>query len=332
MEPLHRIRNFEQIKTLADARRLTILRLLMAAPATLSQLGVMLGEHPARVRHHLKQLEAADLVEMVEMRVVRGFTEKYYRARASAFLLQDLILPDDPEREYLAVLGSHDLALEALAERLRQQAKSRMELLVLPVGSLDGLIALRQGSAQLAGCHLLDAESGEYNLPYVRHLLPDRQVTLLTLAHRQQGLILPAGNPLGIGGLDDLARPGLVWVNRNRGSGTRLWLDRKLGELGIAPCDLQGYQREVRTHTTVAEAVRRGKADAGLGLQAAAHQFDLDFIPLFEERFDLAIAGEASDNRRLRPLLDDLQSAEFRRLVESLGGYATAHTGDQMTV
>jgi putative molybdopterin biosynthesis protein len=332
MEPLHRIRNFEQIKTLADARRLTILRLLMAAPATLSQLGGMLGEHPARVRHHLKQLEAADLVEMVDTRVVRGFTEKYYRARASAFLLQDLILPDDPEREYLAVLGSHDLALEALAERLRQRAKGRMELLVLPVGSLDGLIALRQGNAQLAGCHLLDAESGEYNLPYVRHLLPDRQVSLLTLAHRQQGLILPAGNPLGIGGLDDLARPGLVWVNRNRGSGTRLWLDRQLGELRIAPCDLQGYQREVRTHTAVAEAVRRGKADAGLGLQAAARQFDLDFIPLFEERFDLAIAGEASDNRRLRPLLDDLQSAEFRRLVESLGGYATAHTGDQMTV
>ncbi|MBN1146902.1 MAG: helix-turn-helix domain-containing protein [Anaerolineales bacterium] len=332
MEHLRHIQNFEQIKILADARRLEILRLLMAAPATLSQLGQILGEHPARVRHHLKQLEEANLVELVDTRVVRGFVEKYYRARARAFMLQDLILPDDPEREIIAVLGSHDLALEALAERLRQREHSQIDLLVLPVGSLDGLVALRQGSAQLAGCHLLDAESGEYNLPFVRHLFPDRQVSLLTLAHRQQGLILPPGNPREISGLQDLARPGLVWVNRNRGSGTRLWLDYQLGKLAIVPDDLQIYNREVRTHTAVAEAIQRGKADAGLGLQAAARQHDLDFIPLFEERFDLVISQESIENCHLQPLLDDLQSAGFRRLVESLGGYQTAHTGDQINI
>ena len=149
MNQLRRIQDFEHLKILADARRLAILRLLMAKQATLSQLGQALGEHPARVRHHLKQLEKAGLVELVDTRVVRGFVEKYYRARARAFLLQELILPDDPKRETITVLGSHDLALEALAERLREQ--SSMDLLVLPVGSLDGLIALRQGSAQLAG-------------------------------------------------------------------------------------------------------------------------------------------------------------------------------------
>jgi putative molybdopterin biosynthesis protein len=331
MDYLRRIHNFEHLKILADSRRLTILRLLMAGPATLSQLGQTLDEHPARVRHHLKQLEEADLVEMVDTRVVRGFVEKYYRARAQAFWFQELILPEDPERDIFAVLGSHDLALEILAEHLRQREKEALELLVLPVGSLDGLVALRQGSAQIAGCHLLDAESGEYNLPFIRHLLPDRQVSLLTLAYRQQGLLVAAGNPLAIHGLEDLARPEVVLINRNRGSGTRLWLDRQLEILSIHPNTLNGYNREARTHTAVAETVARGKASVGLGLRASARQFGLDFIPLFQERFDLALAQELLESRRLQPLFDYLQSAEFRRAVEGLGGYETAHTGDQIT-
>lgn len=329
MDHLRRIQDFEHLKILADARRLTILRLLMAKPATLSQLGYTLGEHPARVRHHLKQLEKAGLVELVDTRVVRGFVEKYYRARARAFLLQELILPNDPERETIAVLGSHDLALEALAGYLREQ--SPIDLLVLPVGSLDGLIALRQGSAQLAGCHLLDADSGEYNLPYIRHIFPDREVSLITLAHREQGLILSSGNPRALRGLQDLAREDVVMVNRNLGSGTRLWLDYQLEGLAISPASLRGYQRELYTHTAVAEAIRRGKVDVGLGLRAAASRCGLDFIPLFQERFDLVLLGERLEDRRLYPLLDTLQSAEFRRMLESLGGYGTTHTGDQIT-
>jgi putative molybdopterin biosynthesis protein len=331
MDYLRRVQSFEQLKILADARRLAILRMLMAGPATLSQLGLTLGEHPARVRHHLKQLEGADLVEMVDTRVVRGFVEKYYRARAQAFWFQELILPDDPERDIFAVLGSHDLALEILAQRLRQRKTAPIDLLVLPVGSLDGLVALRQGSTQLAGCHLLDAESGEYNLPFIRHLLPDRQVSLLTLAHRQQGLLVAKGNPLEIHGLEDLARPEVILVNRNRGSGTRLWLDRQLEMLSLHPNSLNGYNREVRTHTAVAEIVARGKASVGLGLQAAARQFGLGFIPLFQERFDLVLAQELLESRRLQPLFDYLQNAEFRRAIEGLGGYETTHTGEQIT-
>jgi putative molybdopterin biosynthesis protein len=256
--------------------------------------------------------------------------EKYYRARARAFVFQEIILPVSTARETIAVLGSHDLALEVLARQLGQKKSFLIDLLVLPVGSLEGLIALRQGASQLAGCHLLDADSGEYNLPYVRHIFPDREISLITLAYREQGLMVSPGNPQQIHGLQDLVREDVTMVNRNRGSGTRLWLDHQLAQVSLSPQALHGYNREVRTHTAVAEAVRQGKADAGLGLMASACQHGLDFIPLFQERFDLAIPQEQVENQRLRPLLDYLQSAEFRHLVQGLEGYDTAHTGDQL--
>lgn len=338
MDPLRRIQNFDQLKILADTRRLTILRLLMAEAMTLSQIGQVIGEHPAHVRHHLKQLERAGLVEMVDTRVVRGFVEKYYRARARAFLLQELILPVGASRvpghgiagesNAIAILGSHDLALEALVEYLGHRKRHPVDLLVVPVGSLEGLIALRQGAARLAGCHLLDVESGEYNLPFVRHLFPDRPVVLIAFAHRQQGLLVAPGNPKGIHSLNDLRQPDVSLVNRNRGSGTRLWLDRQLSAQSIPMEDIHGYRREVRTHTAVAEAVSQGRADVGLGLYAAALQFDLGFVPLFEERFDLALPAEQAEDVRLGPFLDFLQTAAFRRLVKSLGGYNPEHSGE----
>jgi putative molybdopterin biosynthesis protein len=239
-------------------------------------------------------------------------------------------LPVSADRETVAVLGSHDLALEALARQLGLKKSFLVDLLILPVGSLEGLIALRQGVSQLAGCHLLDADSGEYNLPYVRHIFPDRDVSLLTLAYREQGLMVSPGNPQKIHSLQDLSRQDVTMVNRNRGSGTRLWLDHQLAQISLSPQEVRGYSREVRTHTAVAEAIRQGKADTGLGLMASARQHGLDFIPLFQERFDLAIPQEQIENQRLQPLLDFLQSAEFRHIVRGLEGYDTAHTGDQL--
>jgi putative molybdopterin biosynthesis protein len=331
MEPLYRIQNFDQLKIISDARRLEILRLLMAEPLTLSQLGQLVGQHPAQVRHHLKLLEGAGLVELVGTRLVRGFVEKYYRAQAHAFTFQEIVLPANPQREMIVILGSHDLALEALASRLSHRQHDPLEVLLLPVGSLDGLVALRQGITHLAGCHLLDADSGEYNLPFVRHLFPDREVSLVTLAYREQGLILAPGNPRRIHSLQDLGRADVTMINRNRGSGTRLWLDRQLARLAIPSEALRGYDQERRTHTGVAEAIRQGKADAGLGLRLAARQLDLDFIPLFEERFDLVFTLEQAQQHPLSMLFDYLNSAEFRRLVQSLDGYQTSHTGDQIT-
>ena len=331
MDDIGYVKNFEQLKILSDPRRLSILRLLMAASATLSQLGQVLGEHPARVRHHLKQLERAGLIELTETRMVRGFVEKYYRATARAFIFNEIILPQNPVpgKESIVLLGSHDIALGLLTERL-QNYKGSAEILALAVGSLEGLVALRQGIGQIAGCHLLDIESGEYNLPYVRHFFPDRPVVLVTLAHREQGLLVVPGNPHRIRGLEDLARPDLILINRNPGSGTRLWLDRQLTRSGISYQQVRGYIQETRTHTGVAQAILQGKADVGLGIQAAASQFGLDFIPLFQERYDLVIPREQVESQRLQPLLNHLQSGEFRRAMDGLGGYDTAHTGDRL--
>lgn len=327
MDPIQRIDALDQLNALADDRRLTILRLLMAGPATLSQLGRACGQHPAWVRHHLKHLEQAGLVQMTTTRPVRGFLEKYYQATARAFTINTLIVPQHPDRETIIAMGSHDLALELLAVDMSKDHRVP-NLLTLPVGSLEGLIALRQGAGHLAGCHLLDPELDEYNRPYVRHLFPGQPVVLVTLAHRQQGLLLPPGNPRQLRTLEDLAREDVVLINRNRGSGTRLWLDQRLHGLGIHPQQVRGYEQGVSTHTEVAQAVARGQADAGLGLLAAARQFGLDFIPLFQERYDLVIPQEQHASPLLQPLLDRLQAGDFRRAVEALGGYDTMHTGE----
>jgi putative molybdopterin biosynthesis protein len=331
MESLQPIRNFEHIKLLADARRLEILRLLMAEPGTLSTLGRVLGEHPARARHHLKLLEQAGLVELVGTRPLHGFVEKYYRATAQAFMLSAIVLPAWPEGETLVALVSHDLALDLLARRM-EQIYTGFKFLPVPVGSLDGLVALRQGLARLAGCHLLDADTGQYNLPYVRHFFPDRSMAVLTLAYRQQGLLVAPGNPLGIRGLQDLAREDVLLINRNPGSGTRLWLDRQLRLMGLPSEAVRGYDQEVHTHTAVAEAVAQGRANAGIGLQAAARQFSLDFIPLFQERYDLVLPEEDLGGPSLQPLFELLNSGQFRKAVTALSGYETAHTGERLTL
>ncbi|MBN2386101.1 MAG: helix-turn-helix domain-containing protein [Anaerolineales bacterium] len=322
MFPIQPLRSFDQLKLLADPRRLKILRLLMAEAASLTQLGRALGQHPARVRHHLKQLESGGLVTLVETRSEAGVVEKFYRARAGGLLLQELILPES-DRPALVFSGSHDLAVELLIRDLAPH----LALLAMPVGSLDGLIALRQDLCHLSGCHLLDA-NGEYNLPFVRRFFPDRVVTLVTLAHRQQGLLVAAGNPRGIRGLDDLARPDLTFINRNPGSGTRLWLDRQLQQRGISPSALRGFENAVRTHTECARAVQRGQADLAVGLQAAAHAHGLGFLPLFDERYDLVFPQAGVE--RLTPLLDQLQSSAFRRQVAALSGYEATHTGEHI--
>jgi putative molybdopterin biosynthesis protein len=328
MESIRRIKDFRHIEILTDSQRLAILRLLMAESATLSQLGLFLGMHPAQVRYHLKQLENAGLVELVGTRVVRGFVEKYYRAKARAFWFQEIILPSFTGRETITVTGSHDLAMEILARHLGQRKSSPLELLTLHIGSLEGLIALRQGFGQVAGCHLLDMKSGEYNTSYIHHLFPDQEITLVTLAYREQGLLVAPGNPRHIRDLEDLGCEDLSMINRNRGSGTRLWLDYNLRKISLPPQSIRGYSREVRTHTAVAETISQGKADAGIGLKAAARQFGLDFIPLFQERYDLAIPKDAAQSKQLLPLLEFVTSAEFRRLVKKLDGYQTGHSGD----
>jgi putative molybdopterin biosynthesis protein len=331
MTDIENIRSFQQIKTLSDPRRLSILRLLMASPATLTQLGQALGEHPAWIRHHLKLLEEASLVEMVETRISGGFVEKYYRAKARVFFFHQVLLPKGSKKEVMPLLGSHDLALELLTQAWNA-VHPEAEFLALPVGSLEGLIALRQGMSTLTGCHLLDAESGEYNRPFVSHLFPDRKMNLITLAMREQGLLLANGNPLQIRSLEDLRREDITLINRNRGSGTRIWLDGALRRLGIASGQIQGYAHEAYSHTEVAQAIQGGRADVGVGLRAAAVQHGLDFIPLFLERYDLVIPEEQLREEPVSSLLDYLHSGSFRRSAEALGGYEMGHAGEQIAI
>lgn len=322
MARVESLNSFEQIKLLADSRRMAILRRLMNAPATLTQLGRELDKHPAWIQHHVKALEAGGLVEIAEVRVTTGIMEKFYRARAGAFLLHELILPQSGKPTVI-FSGSHDLAIESLSERLA----SHLHILTLPVGSLDGLVNLRQGLCHLAGAHLLD-ESGDYNTPYVHHLFPDRPVRMITLAYRTQGLLLAQGNPKGIHSIADLTHKDVKFINRNPGSGTRLWLDREIQRLGLAPKSIPGYAAFVRTHSESAVAVQSGRADAALGIQAAAHQHGLDFVPLFEERYDLVIPEEQV--KLVHPLLDTLQTATFRKQLSTLTGYNTAHSGERI--
>lgn len=314
--------SFEKIKLLADSRRMDILRLLMAAPATLTNLARTLKRSPAWIRHHILALEAADLVEVSEVRKTGKVTEKFYRAKADALFLQETILPKT-KRPAIIFSGSHDLALDGIADRLQKH----VTLLSLPVGSLDGLVNLRQGLCQISGSHLLD-ENGEYNTPFVRHLFADRDIQVITLAHRTQGLLLAAGNPKGIRKIDDLTNRNVRFVNRNPGSGTRLWFDAEVRRLAISTDQIHGYNRVVKTHSEAARLIEMGRADAALGLQAAAHMHGLDFVALFEERYDLVLPHEKENS--LAPLLDYIQTSAFRFELNALRGYNSTHSGEQI--
>ena len=321
IEPVH---TFEQIKLLADSRRMEILRLLMASPATLTHLARTLKQSPARIRHHILALEAGDLIEVSEIRKTGKVTEKFYRAKGGAFLLQEIVLPKS-KKPAIIFSGSHDLALEEIAEHLSRH----VTILSLPVGSLDGLVNLRQGLCQIAGAHILD-ETGEYNTPTIRHLFPDRNVELVTLAYRTQGLMLTAGNPKGIKKISDIAHENVKFVNRNAGSGTRLWFDAELKKQKIDSTYINGYGNTVKTHSEAAVLVSQNKVDVSVGLQAAAHQHGLDFIPLFEERYDLILPRE--NKKTLSPLLDYLQTSTFRAGLNTLTGYNASHSGEQVVL
>lgn len=227
----------------------------------------------------------------------------------------------------LRIVGSHDLALDLLIGQLRR-THPEVSVVSSSVGSLAGLIALGRGEAQAAGCHLLDEETGEYNLPFVRRVLPGEDVMLVNLVHREQGLMVGRGNPRGIRGIEDLARPDVTLVNRQKGAGTRVLLDLRLRELGISPDDVRGYGHEVATHTAVAAAVASGSADVGLGILPAARALDVDFVPLARERYDLAIPSTWYESRELEPLLATLRSDSYKSVVRELGGYDTLETGE----
>jgi molybdate-binding protein/DNA-binding transcriptional regulator YhcF (GntR family) len=226
----------------------------------------------------------------------------------------------------LVIVASHDLALNMLVSRLRHK-NPEVKIDVTYAGSLGGLIALQEGRADLAGIHLLDAETGEYNYPYVKHLLPGREMAIVHLAYRIQGLMFVAGNPKRIKGIEDLRRPDVTLINRQKGSGTRILLDQELRQLGITLSDVKGYTHEVDTHLAVARGIAEDKADVGLGIEAAARACHVDFLPLYREKYDLVIPTENYKNKKLAPLIKVIVSKDFQKAVTEAGGYDTSQTG-----
>ncbi|MHB8843233.1 MAG: molybdopterin biosynthesis protein [Nitrospirota bacterium] len=227
----------------------------------------------------------------------------------------------------IVCIGSHDNALDVLGNRLKI-SHPELSLSSAHVGSMGGLLALKRGEAHLAGTHLLDEETGEYNISYINKHLPGRKVVLVNLVYRTQGFIVQKGNPRGIRGFEDLSRDDVVFVNRQAGAGTRLLTDLYLKKLNIDPTKVKGYHHEEFTHMAVAAAVVSGAADTGLAVLSAAQALDLDFAPVAQERYDLAIPAEHYDTPMMQALLAVIrEDREFRARIVEMGGYDVSEMG-----
>jgi putative molybdopterin biosynthesis protein len=218
-----------------------------------------------------------------------------------------------------------------MARMLKEQMPT-VSLSIEYVGSLGGLMALAQGNADVAGSHLWDETTDQYNASFVKRLLPGNPAVLLTLAQRNLGLVTPPGNPQNLQTLADLTQPSVRLVNRQAGSGTRVWLDTQLNSLNISPESIAGYEREEVTHLAVARAVQQGEATVGLAIYAAAAAFDLNFIALTQERYDLVFSKAAWQTSMVQTLVQIVRSSEFKEKVNVLGGYDTAQTGQEIWV
>jgi putative molybdopterin biosynthesis protein len=239
----------------------------------------------------------------------------------------ELLRPSHDIGNTIVCIGSHDNVLDVLANFLKKK-NPRFSLSSAHVGSMGGLLALKRREAHLAGTHLLDEETGEYNVSYLKKLLPDRKTVLINLVYRTQGLIVPRGNPKGIKGFEDLAREDVVFVNRQAGAGTRLLTDLYLKRLKIDPKNVKGYDHEEFTHMAVAAAVLSGAADTGLGVLSAAQALQLDFISVAQERYDLAIPEEFYDLPMMRALLAIIREDKaFRGQIVAMGGYGISEMG-----
>ncbi len=231
-----------------------------------------------------------------------------------------LMRPLSDIEQTIFCIGSHDVILDLLAQHLSEHDR---RLVSANVGSQAGLVALKRGEAHLAGSHLLDPETGEYNIRYLKQYLPGVPVRLVGFVRREQGLIVRRGNPKAVRSLQDLVRDDVIFINRQRGAGTRVLLDYHLKQLEISSDLVHGYDDEEYTHLGVAAAVASGRADCGLGIPAAAQALELDFVPLFHERYDLVIPVGYAESDLLRPLFELMQSQSFQNAVKALPGYDT---------
>jgi putative molybdopterin biosynthesis protein len=238
----------------------------------------------------------------------------------------ELLRPLSSINNTIVVVGSHDNTLDVLSDKIKERGGA-LTLSSSHVGSMGGLMAIKNGMCHLAGSHLLDTSDGTYNVTYIKKYLPGVNVRLVNLVFRDQGFIVAKGNPKKIGGIEDLAREDITFINRQGGSGTRILLDYKLNLTGIDPKNIKGYDNEEFTHMSVAVAVLSGSADVGLGIFAAAKALHLDFIPVVTEQYDLVIPEIFYETENIKILIDTINSSDFKKRVEALGGYSTKKTG-----
>ena len=277
-------------------------------------------DHVKRADAHQSAKDAGDSSRLIITHAALRDTE----ASLAALDLVDAIAPPRRAKSYapahsIVITGSDDPLLNRLAQLARTATH--------PVGSIGGLLALAQHQANIAGAHLLDTETGEYNIPFVKHLLPEDDIVLVNLAFRENGLIIAQGNPKNIRGVRDLKRPHIRFINRARGTGTRLLLHSKLRDARIDPHSIVDWDHAVATHDAVGAAIATGAADVGPGLRATAVEWNLDFIPLGDERYDLIMPRDELESSRIEQMLDKLQSKEFRRTAETLAGYDLSKSG-----
>jgi len=226
----------------------------------------------------------------------------------------------------IIIIGSHDLILDVLKNEL-QTNSPEFRLASFHTGSMGGLLALKQGVAHLATSHLLDVESGEYNFPYIKRILANHNLVVVNMAYRQQGFMVSKGNPKKIMKVSDLVQKDVRYINRQKGSGTRVLLDYLLGKESINPDEIQGYHQEEFTHLMVASAVANKRADVGLGIYSAAKAFQLDFVPLIKERYDLIIPEKYFHSKRIKKLLEIIKTNHFKEQATGLGGYDLSQCG-----
>ena len=287
-------------------------KILKVSKYTLYEL-VKRGEIPA---HHIGR----------QLRIDPTVLDRYLRGTLSNYTLPAAIHSEAPELPVIRFIGSHDPVVELLFEFLKHAAIPVQSAISFK-GSMDGLIALYHREAEISGVHLWDESSKDYNISFVKHVIPGESVCIVNLVQREQGFIVAPGNPLHLLTWEDITLDGLQFINRQKGSGTRLRLDAYLQSAKISPAQILGYEHEEATHSGVACLVASGQADVGVGVKAAAQRLGLGFIPLFHERYDLVCLGKTAKSPVWQQLLEVLKSPGFIQAIHQQKGYDTSLTG-----
>ena len=239
----------------------------------------------------------------------------------------ELLVPREQLENTITVIGSHDISIDVLADAMRAKGFC---ISSANVGSLSGMMALKGGICHMAGSHLLDTETGEYNISFLKRYLPDFPISVFRFVKRQQGFIIPKGNPKNIKTVKDLTRKDISFINRQAGSGTRVLFDFKLVQEGIDPASVSGYDWEEYDHMAIAVNVLSGAADCGMGIYGAAKALDLDFIPVTEEQYDLLIPSNFLSLPGIAAVFEIIKTEEFKNKIVALGGYDPSQAGEKI--